>query len=106
MVQKYKPAIMDGNPVMIPDQQFGVCVMFSDYQMDLAQLANDNTKLAQKEQGNFFDELDRLEEANKKLHKQMKRLVEGLDDVVTGMSKRERQTIAQDYKDELEANDE
>ena len=42
--------------------------------MDITEQANKNTEEFGKAQGNFYDELDRLEETNKKLHKQIKDL--------------------------------
>lgn len=85
MVQKFRPTVMEGQPVMVPDQTLGLWVQFSDYQTDLANEAQSNQQKFQKAEGNFYDELDRLEETNKKLHGQLNKITAAIHSSDTTM---------------------
>lgn len=74
MAQKYKPVIRDGEAQMIPDQLMGFWVRFDEYTGEIAKQSADFSNKHQQDESGFFDELDRLEAANKDLHARIKEL--------------------------------
>ena len=74
MAQKYKPIIQNGEAHMIPDQLIGFWIRFDEHTTELAKQAADFNTNQQTAQGGFYDELDRLEAANKELHAKVKEL--------------------------------
>lgn len=74
MAQKYKPVILDGQAHMKADKLLGFWVRFDEHTNELAELSTSFTKKQQTVESGFFDELDRLEKANKDLHARIKEL--------------------------------
>jgi len=74
VAQKYKPVIVNGKPEMRADKLLGFWVRYDEHTAELAELSNSFSVNKQQAEGTFFDELDRLEKANKELHARVKEL--------------------------------